>query len=168
MKKILFLFIIIAAALGCSSEKETTTIPAGMMEVDLTPYGFPVTMAIPDSSKGKVEIVQQSWGATEIKVGKFFQVSVSEGDGDISLIKSDIASNDVNKFKSYIVDEPTAILYESEITKPEFHFYSIVKAGNTSYVVEDIKGDLFTKEEAQTMLDAAKSIKPKETSVPAS
>lgn len=162
MKKIILLLAVAISIVSCSTEKETTAKVPGMMELDLTAQGFPILITVPDSSKGKVEIVQQSWGATEIKVGKGFQISISEGEGDIALIKSDIASNDVNKFKNYVVDEPNALLYESEITQPEFHFYAIVKAGNTSYVVEDIKGEIFSKQQAETMLNSAKSIKSKE------
>lgn len=147
---------------GCDSSKQERPNIPGMMYVDLTSHGFPITINVPDSTKGKFEITTQSWGATEIKVGKEFQISISEGAGDMALAKSDVAGNDVNKFKRYIVDEPTTIFYESEITQPEFHFYSIVKAGNTSYIVEDIKGEMYSEKKVQKMVDAAKTITFKE------
>lgn len=146
---------------GGKEAEETANIP-GMMQVDLTPHGFPISVMIPDSTKGAAEITPQSWGAVEIKVGKHFQISISEGEGDIALAKSDVASNDVNKFKRYIKDEPALIFYESEITQPEFHFYTVVKAGATSYVVEDIKGEIFSEKDVEKMIESANSIKAKE------
>lgn len=151
----------LASCSGGKEADESAKIP-GMMEVDLTPHGMPVTIMIPDSTKGKAEITEQTWGAVEIKVGKTFQVSISEGEGDVSLMKSDIAGNEINKFKRYIKDEPALLFYESEITQPEFHFYSVVKTGKTSYVVEDIKGDIFSEKDVERMIESAQSLRAKE------
>src|SRR3954471_24772243 len=111
MKKILLLLatpaIIMLAACGGSKTDATTPAMPGMMEVELKINGNPLTIMVPESTKGKMEMTEQSWGATEIKVGKDFQISIEEGEGDVALMKSDIAGNDVNKFKSYLKDEPT-------------------------------------------------------------
>jgi hypothetical protein len=136
------------------------------METTITVNGNQLSIMVPDSTRGKLEIVEQSWGATEIKVGKEFQISVTEGEGDIALTKSDIAGNDVNKFKRFVKDEPTLLFWESQITDPEFHFYTVVKPGAISYVVEDIKGEIFSEKSTQTMIDAAKTLKAKEASKP--
>ena len=165
MKKIFYLTFVTAllTIAGCGSKKQESVIIPGMMEMDLSSKGMPIIINVPDSTKGKIEITPQSWGAIEIKVGKDFQISISEGAGDIALAKSDVAGNEVNKFKKYLIDEPNIILYESEITQPEFHLYSIIKAGNTAYIVEDIKGEAFSEKQAQKMLEAAKTIRSKET-----
>lgn len=165
MKKIILLLIapavmVISSCGGSKTEETATTIP-GMMEVQLKINGNALSIMVPDSTKGKMEMVEQSWGATEIKVGKEFQISISESEGDVPLMKSDIAGNDVNKFKRFLKDEPTLLLWESEITEPEFHFYSVVKAGTASYVVEDIKEEHFNEKAAQAMVDAAKTLKAK-------
>lgn len=170
MKK-LFLLLAAPAMLffaGCGGTKteDTTASMPGMTETTITVNGNQLSIMVPDSTKGKLEVVEQSWGATEIKVGKEFQISVSEGEGDVALTKSDIAGNDVNKFKRFVKDEPTLVFWESEITEPEYHFYTIVKPGNTSYVVEDIKGEVFNEKGAQTMIDAAKTLKAKEGAKP--
>lgn len=165
MKKIFLLFIVPALIVsGCGAKKEeaATTLP-GMMEVDLKINGNSLSIMVPDSTKGKMEMVEQSWGATEIKVGKEFQISISEGEGDIALMKSDIAGNDVNKFKRFLKDEPTLLFWESEITEPEFHFYTIQKAGTVSYLIEDIKEEHFSEKGTQKMIDAAQTLKLKET-----
>ena len=163
MKKIFSVLIAAGfiALAGCGGKKESTKIP-GMMELDLSSHGLPIIISVPDSARNKFEIVTQSWGATEIKVGKDFQISIAEGDGDIALKKSDVAGDDVNKFKRYVIDEPTMILYESAITEPEFHVYSIMKLEKASYVIEDIKGEIFSEKMAQTIMESAKSIRAKE------
>ncbi|HRD38122.1 MAG TPA: hypothetical protein PLC65_05785, partial [Bacteroidia bacterium] len=120
------------------------------------------TIFVPDTTNSKMEIMEQTWGALEIKIGKDFQLSITEDPGDMELRKTDIQGDEVNKFKSFVVDEPTTIMWESEITKPEFHFYSIQKLGNSTYVYEDIKsteGEPLSKEAVQKMVDAAKSMK---------
>lgn len=166
MKKALLILatpaIIFFSSCGGSKTEETTVSMPGMMETTIAVNGNKLTIMVPDSTRGKLEVVEQSWGATEIKVGKEFQISIAEGEGDIALTKSDIAGNDVNKFKSYLKDEPTLLFWNSEITEPEYHFYTIVKPGAVSYVVEDIKGEIFNEKLAQTMIDAAKTLKAKE------
>lgn len=113
-----------------------------------------------------MEVTEQSWGALEIKVGKNFHISITEDPGDIELQKSDIKSNDVNVFNSFVIEEPLTLMWESAITKPEFHFYTIQKVGNNTYVFQDVvseDGEPKSKEAIQKMLDSAKSIVAKET-----
>lgn len=166
MKKLLLLLaapaVLFFASCGGSKEEETAASIPGMMETNITINGNQLSIMVPDSTKGKLEIVEQSWGATEIKVGKEFQISIEEGEGDVALMKSDIAGNDVNKFKRYIKDEPTLLFWESEITQPEFHFYTVVKPGAVSYIIQNIKEEMFSEKAAQTMVDAAKTLKAKE------
>jgi hypothetical protein len=170
MKKILTLLsaLTIATAFtscGGKETKEDVQAPAGMVALDLSKYGKQFSIFVPDTTAAKLSIVEQSWGALEIKVGKTFQLSITEDPGDIELKKSDIKSNDVNVFKSYVVEEPLTIMWESEITKPEFHFYSIQKAAGNSYVFEDIvsaDGEPLSKESVQKMLDSVKKLVEKQ------
>lgn len=165
MKKIVLLLIvptvIFFAACGGKKEDAKNSIP-GMMEVNLKINGNELSIMVPDSTKGKMDMVEQSWGATEIKIGKEFQISISEGEGDMPLMQSDIAGNDVNKFKRFVKEEPALIFWESEITQPEFHFYTIIKAGKLSYIVEDIKGEIFDEKSVQKMVESSKTLKLKE------
>lgn len=155
----------VATLQSCGGKKEeqaAVEAPAGMITLDLSKYGKPFTIFVPDSTFGKMEITEQTWGALEIRIGANFQVSITEDPGDIELRKSDVKSDEVNKFKSFVVEEPTTIMWESEITKPEFHFYSIQKIGNATYVFEDIKSadaEPFSKESVQKMLDSAKGLR---------
>lgn len=169
MKKLLLLLaapsILFLASCGGKKEDASAAMP-GMMEVNLKINGNNISIMVPDSTKGKMEMTEQSWGATEIKVGANFQISIEEGAGDIPLTKSDIAGNEVNKFKRFIKDEPTLLFWESEITAPECHFYTIVKPGAVSYVVKDIAGDMFNEKAVQAMVDASKTLKAKEAAKP--
>jgi hypothetical protein len=166
MKKTVVLLSALACALvfnscGDKNSNQNTQAPAGMISLDLSKYGKQFSLFVPDTTSAKLEVIEQSWGALEVKVGKSFHVSITEDPGDIELRKSDIKSNDVNIFKSYIVEEPLSILWESEITKPEYHFYSIQKAGANTYVFEDVvpmDGQPFGKEATEKMLESAKTI----------
>jgi hypothetical protein len=151
---------------GPKEEEEKIEVPAGMVALDLSSHGKQFSIFVPDTTTEKLEVVEQSWGALEIKVGKHFNISITEDPGDITLMKSDIKSNDVNVFKSYITDESETIMWESAITVPEFHFYTIQKASGNTYVIQDVisaDGSPSNKEQIQKMLDSAKKLveKPK-------
>lgn len=170
MKKILTLLTALAitttfTSCGGGDKKEEIQAPAGMVALDLSKYGKQFSIFVPDTTTSKLTVTEQSWGALEIKVGKSYQISITEDPGDIELKKSDIKSNDINIFKAYLVEEPLTIMWESEITKPEYHFYSVQKIGGNSYVFEDIvpaDGEPLGKEAVQKMLDSAKKIVEKQ------
>lgn len=170
MKKLITLLSLITLTVtlpscGGKNTKQNIEAPAGMVALDLSKYGKQFSIFVPDTTAAKLEIIEQSWGALEIKVGKNFHISVTEDPGDMELRKSDIKSNDVNIFKSFIVDEPLTIMWESAITQPEYHFYSIQKVGKNTYVFEDVvpaDGQPLGKDAIQKMLDSAKQIIAKE------
>jgi hypothetical protein len=169
MKKTLLLLatpaLLFFSSCGGSKTEEPTLMP-GMMEVVFKINGNNLSVMVPDSTVGKLEMVEQSWGATEFKVGPNFQISIEESDGDVALIKSDITGNDVFKLQSYIKDEPTLLFWEAknaDLPSSRFHFYTIVKAGTSNYVIKDIEsGDAYNQNAVQTMIDAAKTLRAKE------
>lgn len=174
MKKLFFVFTVVASTIisGCDDkDKDKQDSVPGMTTLDLSTqeFNFPVTMLIPDSTNGPIEITPQNWGAIEVKVGEDFQLSIEQGDGendDLKLIKStEIDANEVHKVKKYMIDEPTLVLYETQMLgsdESSFHFYGVFKVGDKNYVVEDIKGESFSEEAVKKMMDSAKSISPKE------
>src|SRR4051812_23174340 len=86
MKKLLSFILaltIITTLNSCGGKKEEAAVvaPAGMITLDLSKYGKPFTIFVPDSSAGKIEIIEQTWGALEIKSGKNFQISITEDPG---------------------------------------------------------------------------------------
>jgi len=166
MKKIILLFFafgVFSFIGSCSSnKKESIVAPEGMNVLDLTKYGKPFAMFIPDTTNAKLEIVQQSYGALDIKVGKVFAISINDAAADLEMTKNDIKTDEVNKLKSFIAEEPNAILWESEIMQPEFHFLVNQKIGNAEFSFEDVKNNEvnpFGKEAIQKMFDCSKNIK---------
>lgn len=155
--------IISSALLSCGGKKEEAIVaPQGMHVLNLSRFGKPFAIFVPDTTVAKFEIIEQPSGALDIKVGKNFALSINEQAADIELRKSDIKSDDVNKFKSFVVEEPSAILWESEITQPEFHFLTNQKIGETEYSFEDIRdpeANSLSREAIQKMFDSSKNIK---------
>lgn len=155
------LFLLFASC-GSKKSEEALIAPEGMSVLDLSKYGKSFAMLVPDTLKAPLSITETSSGALEIRVGENFGISINEQAADLTLIKSDLKADEVNKWKAYIVDEPTAIFWESEIVQPEFHFYVNQKLENSEYSIEDIKdteAKPFSKEEVQKMFDCAKSLK---------
>ena len=157
--------ILFTSILSCGdkkNEQEAIVAPQGMNVLDLSKYGKPFAIFIPDTSAAKLSIIQQTYGALDIRVGNNFALSINEATEDIELKKKDISEDEINKFKNYVVQEAGAIFWESEITKPEFHFIMNQKIGNTDYSFQEIKtadAEPFGKEAIQKMFDSAKNIK---------
>lgn len=176
MKKIFFALAFATSTLfitSCGGKEESTTttaeIPQGMVEYDLSqhgPIGMPCLINVPDENTGKglPEVMEGPMGGTQIVVGKDFNIEIVVGDGDMNQKKADIAADAVFK-STYLVDEPTAILYKSEIPDAgvvQYHIYVIMKVGNVTYEIEDVRGEEnYSEEGAKRMLDAAKSLRAK-------
>ena len=166
--KITLALALVAGIISCNGKKgdeqEQLIAPKGMRYLDISKTGMNLYVLTPDSAAGVLDTIAQSSGEYLIKVGNNFQVSVLENAGDIAQRKADITNDDVNKLKKYVIDDATTLLWESGIADmSEFHFYHIAKVGDRTYVFEDIKGDPFTQEAAQKMLDACKQAKEKKT-----
>jgi hypothetical protein len=149
---------------SCGNEKNNgnanTDVPHGMVAVDLSAQGLPILVNIPDSNTASLEIIANAQGGADVKVGKNFQMTIAEGQGDISLKKNDIAKDDVRKLVRYVVDEPNFLVWEWKIEglEPDFHFYAIVKDGEKFFEAHEVDGEIFSEKSALLMLDAAKSI----------
>lgn len=171
MKKI-FLFLTSVSLLaftGCGNGKTDNNAnadaPQGMVAADLSEFGIQAFINVPDSTNGHLEMTANSLGGADIKVGKNFQISIVEGEGNIDLKKQDITSDEVRKLVKYVVEEPSAILWEWQMNEggePEFYFYSIIKTGNKSFEVFNAPGEVFSEKAATQMLDAAKSLRLKD------
>ena len=170
MKKIISLFsaaIIISSLISCGESKkpeEPIVAPQGMIVLDLTKYGKPFVIFVPDTTTAKLVVIEQQSGSLDVSVGKIFAVSINEQAADFEMTKKDIKENEFPKFKSFVIEEPTAIFWESEITVPEFHFLLNQKIGTTDYSfkeTESTENGPYSKESIQKMFDSAKSIKEK-------
>ena len=153
---------IVLVACGDKKKEEAIVAPQGMNVLDLTNHGKPFAIFVPDTTTAKLIVTEQTSGALDIKVGVSFAITINEQAADIELKKTDIKGDEVNKFKSFITEEPTAIFWESEVTKPEFHFLINQKIGTSEYSIEDTKSteaEPLSKDNTQKMFDSAKGIK---------
>ena len=165
MKKIFLLLatpaILVLASCGGSKSDEASM--ENMKEIKFAMLGDSLSIMVPDSVQGNLKITDQQWGATEIKIGEKFQISVQQQDGDIALVKSDIERNDVFKLQKYITDEPNLLFWEAknpEMEPANFHFYTIQKIGNTPYEIKDVdSGEAYSEGNVQAMIGAAKTLK---------
>ena len=171
MKKF-FLFvgcISVLALSSCGSGKKddttNTNIPQGMIAADLSTQGLAALVNFPDSTTGTLEIIPNAQGGADVKVGTNFQMTIIEGPGNMEMKKKDITSDEIRKFVKYVVEDANTIVWEWQMEggEPEYHFYTIVKSGNKSYEVFDVAGETYSEKAATQMLDAAKSVRPKET-----
>ncbi|MBL7933757.1 MAG: hypothetical protein JNL60_17775 [Bacteroidia bacterium] len=154
---------LIGVMMSCGSKKnEEIVAPQGMHTLNLNRYGKPFAIFVPDTVAAKLTVTEQSNGALDIRVGKNFAISINEQAADINMKKQDLKDDEVNKLKNMITDEPTAIMWESQVVEPEFHFLVNQKIGESDYSFEDIKdteANPFGKEAIQKMFDSAKNIK---------
>jgi len=154
---------LIGVMISCGSKKnEEIVAPQGMHTLNLNRYGKPFAIFVPDTVAAKLTVTEQSNGALDIKVGKNFAISINEQAADINMKKQDLKDDEVNKLKTMITDEPTAIMWESQVVEPEFHFLINQKIGESDYSFEDIKdteANPFGKDAIQKMFDSARNIK---------
>lgn len=155
--------VILLSMTSCGNKgNEEIVAPQGMHTLNLNRFGKPFAIFVPDTVANKLSITEQTNGALDIKVGTNFAISINEQAADLEMRKMDIKDDELNKFKNYITDEPGAILWESEIVQPEFHFLLNQKIGGNDYSFEDIRDtevDPFGKEAIQKMFDSSKNIK---------
>lgn len=175
MKKIISLFsaALVAGLLvscGGSKNEEPIVAPQGMIALDLNTYGKSFVLFVPDTINSKLTVTEQTSGALEIRVGTTFAMSINEQAGNIEMKKKDIKEDEVYKFKSFIKEEPTAILWESDfMDKSISHFMVNMKIGEVDYCFEDIistETEPLSKDAIQKMFDSAKNIKEKKKEQP--
>ena len=167
LKLVLSACILVTLSLNTSCSSSATdnnalVAPEGMNVLNLSKYGKPFALIVPDTAKGRFEITEQASGALDIKIGTNFAISIFEQLADIELKKSDLKADEINKLKTMLVDEPATIFWESEITQPEFHFLMNAKINGTDYSFQDLietEAKPFGKQSVQNMLDACKSVK---------
>jgi hypothetical protein len=157
----IFMALCIFMSCNNNNSKNDVIVPEGMHVYSLTAYGKPFSIFVPDTLKTKLEITEQSNGALEISAGSNFGISIYEQSADLELLMSDLKDDEVNKLKSFIVQEPNMLLWESEIAEqPQFHFVINKTINNTEYSFEDLKNtenDPYSKTAIQKMFDICKN-----------
>jgi len=137
-QKMFFLFGMVVIGYACGN-KSPDQIPApdGMCAVELSKYGKPFSIFVPDTSKNPFHVTEEGSGALIVKAGSTFAISITEETNDLQLKRTDIETDEINKFTAYIVNEPNAILWESAITEPEYHFVLNTKVAGREFSFQD-------------------------------
>jgi hypothetical protein len=163
-----FLFIMISSIffISCSSSTEQEILPKGKMRFDLSPYGKQISIVLPDSASGKLSIsennTQLEVQCTNQQTKLNFGLSIEETSGTIDLIKNDIAADEINRFKRFLIEDSTLLVWESEIVTSEFHLYAVVSTTESTFVVRDLQStenEPYNEQQIKEMADAIKSIR---------
>lgn len=140
------------------SDKEAEPSEEAMaltQSMDLSEYGLPFTIMVPEGS----EYRDGKWDKS-IQAGPRFEILISTDMNTVAEQKEFWKNNDANKLKQFIIDEPNGILAETEVMgKTEYHFYYTVEIDGGLYCFENAKGLSYTKAEAMAMYNACKSVK---------
>jgi hypothetical protein len=156
-KQNILLFILLPLLVQfCSNDKKNEAAPAGMVLISLSGHGKLISIFVPDTSTSKLSIEEQSSGELCVRSGRNFAIRIQESPEDLELVKQDIRADEVNKLKKIIRDEPTCLMWESEITKPEYHFLLNKTFGSTAYSFSNIDDPDFHngQEQVEKMLNA--------------
>ena len=174
MKQLAILFSLLSVLILSSCGGETTndnptentdeTVQLkGFEELNLTEYGFNLTVMVPEAeTNGDPEVVMTERGALEILVGNDFGIEIMYGEGDLALLKMDLEEDLV--FKSEIIkEEENALIYKQDIpdsgVKTQNHFFYKAVVGNDVYEVRDVMEGEYGEGMIEKMLEAAKTIK---------
>ncbi|WKZ74795.1 MAG: hypothetical protein QY303_11670 [Vicingaceae bacterium] len=178
MKKLLIALLFLPALFvvpSCGGGEETPVEDSSAMLMpnhawlNLSKYGMEVSIQVPDSTVGLMEVVHTNSGAVEITVGKNFGIAVLFGEGDIALLKEDLTSDAV--FKSEIlIDEQGTLMYSRSIPDTEIetqhHFFYTANINNAIYEVKTLEMETYGKKVVEDMLKAAKTLKANVVSQP--
>jgi hypothetical protein len=147
---------------SCSqtTEEQKAVAPQGMHSLDLSTYGKPFVIFVPDTSNGRLSVNELTNGMLEVKVGTEFAIGITEQSADLSLIKEDLKLDEVNKLQELVKDDESTLIWKSQIVEPEFHFICNQKIKDRSFSFEDVRdpqASPFTKEQIDRMYESAKT-----------
>jgi hypothetical protein len=154
--------VFIYGMFNCSPKAEEEISVPGMHMLDLSKYGKPFSILVPDTVKNNFQINEQPNGSLDIRSGKNFALSIFEQEADLKLKKEDVTHDDVNKLKQFVKEEPQGIIWESQIVDPEFHFLVNTPVGISTYSFEDIHDpqlNTFSRDAVEKMYYSATHLK---------
>lgn len=98
------------------------------------------------------------FGSVRLSNNKNFQLQISKDPySKLEDAKKELAANQMNVLKKYIIEEPEGILYQSEaMGQTQYHFKYYLKLKDATYLFEDQKGVQYDLKSAQQMYKAAK------------
>jgi hypothetical protein len=130
--------------------------------IDLASHELPLLLIPPDKQLLDGQEPQIAWkeeiGKLEVTAGEHFGLQISEEPADIGRLKADL-DRDLLRKNTILKETPELVVYKSEFpddsTLVFIHFYQIVKAGERTFVVEDIDaGKRFNEQDVERMTAA--------------
>lgn len=169
MKNTTFLILLFSILTFISCENKTTPTEEnqiialkGYEKLDLTSWGFPMTIMVPDvENNGEALVEATNRGALEIRVGKNFGMEIIYGEGDIYSFKSSLEEDPIFITK-IIREDSTLLVYKQDIpdsgVKTQYHFFFKTIINNEIYEVHDLQSEQFNEKAIEDMLKAAQTL----------
>ena len=139
---------------------------APVQAIDLASHGLPLLLTPVDSqfTNGQAPAIvwKDETGTLEVKAGDHFGLVITEEPGDVPRLKAAL-DRDLLRKNTLVSETPELLIYRSEFpddaTLVFMHFYQVVKAGDRTFVVQDLDGQAFNEQDIRRMV-AAVSPKP--------
>jgi len=143
-----------------------STAAATLPPIDLAGHGLPLLLTPLDKqfTEGQEPAIvwKDETGTLEVKAGDHFGLVITEEPGDIPRLKATL-DRDLLRKNTLLTETPELLTYRSEFPDDAMlvfmHFYQVVKAGDRTFVVQDIDGQPFNQQDIERMV-AAISPKP--------
>lgn len=141
-------------------EVSASLIPENAISVDFASHFYPLTMYVPDSSRGDVVISSEN-DVLDIRVGDIFHMSIGYG-GDLANKKSELQDDLLYKYE--MVNEADSVLIYAQILPDNsnkfYHFYALRKIDGELYEIQDVSEEqAFSKKRIEKMVEFIKTIR---------
>lgn len=168
MKNLIYLFLSVALLTACGDSgdidesKGDSVKIKGYEELDLTPWGFEMSLMVPNADmNGEPDVVLTERGALEIVVGTSFGIEIMFGEGNMELLKTDL-KEDLVFVSDIVTEEADLLVYTQNIPNSEIktlnHFFYKKQIGADTYEIRDIMGVDYSMEMIEKMVKAVKTI----------
>lgn len=169
MKNLLFLLLLVSTLyfVSCKTETPVKEEPIvklkGHEELDLTPWGFPMLLLVPDAeNNGEAKVEATNRGALEITVGQNFGIEIIYGEGNIELFKTEL-DEDLVFTAEILREDSTLLVYKQDIpdsgVKTHHHFFFKTTIDNDVYEVRDLQSEQFGESAIEDMIKAVKTLR---------
>ena len=165
---LLLLFATCGGGTGPAAEETTgdSTAAEASTAIDLASHDLPLLLTAPDKQFTEGQEPSFVWkdetGKLEVKAGAHFGLVITEEPGDIPRLKASL-DRDLLRKNSILSETPELLTYRSEFPDDPslvfLHFYRVVRAGDRTFVVEDLEGQPYNQQDIERM-SAAVSPKP--------
>lgn len=172
MKNTTFLFLAVFSTflfVACGDDNNTTDNTQevvqlnGHEELDLRPWGFPMSVMVPDAeNNGEAKVTLTDRGALEVIVGQNFGVEIIYGEGDLELFKM-FLEEDLVYSSEITKEDSTLLVYKQDIPesgiKTQYHFFYKKLIGNDIYEVRDLQGEQYGEKMIEDMIKAVNTLR---------